>query len=226
MFDYFTYTPDENESLTEVEDVIADYCHQNADILYSNFPDYENALFKYIANPEKLKQKQVVAVQCIVMESNTEYEFWIYSKKYDSIKEKLDRRSYQISSLNIDKNESLSITNCPNESIRGFTKTQLEEGEYEYYDYKFEWINLNVDQKEASIIKVDFADAAYSISFEIDLNTFSKLDVDLSSWNITIPIIWEFIEGQQNNVCSVTIQYILNGSSVAKDVCEINLLNQ
>ena len=57
VFDYFTYTPGENESLSEVEDAIADYCYQNADILYSNFPDYESTYFKYIANPEKLKQK-------------------------------------------------------------------------------------------------------------------------------------------------------------------------
>ena len=87
VFDSFTYTPAENESLTEVEDAIADYCHQNADILYSNFPDYEDTFFRYIANPEKLKQKQEIVVQCIVMESNTEYGFWIYSKKYDSLKE-------------------------------------------------------------------------------------------------------------------------------------------
>ena len=226
VFDYFTFTPGENESLSEVEDAIADYCYQNADILYSNFPDYESTYFKYIANPEKLKQKGEVVVQCIVMETNDEYEFYIYSKKYNSLKEKLDRRGYQISSLNIDKDKSINISNCPNESIQGFTQTQLEEGEYESYDYKFEWINLDVDQKEESIIKIDFADAAYKVSFEIDLNTFSKLDVDLSSWNITIPIIWEFIEGQQNNIGSVTIQYILNGSSVAKDVCEIKLYNQ
>ena len=54
----------------------------------------------------------------------------------------------------------------------------------------------------------------------------SKLDVDLSSWNITIPIIWEFIDEQQNNVGKVTIQYIKNGSTVADSVCEVELFNQ
>ena len=226
VFDYFTYTPSENESIGEIEDAIANYCHQNADILYSNFTDYENTFFKYIANPEKLKQKEEVVVQCIVMESNIEYGFWIYTKKYDSIKEKLDRRSYQIRSLNLENETSINITNCPDEPIRGFTETQIEDDNYEFFDYKFEWINLDTDQKDKSIIKVDFSDAAYTISFEIDLNTFSKLDVDLSSWNITIPIIWEFIDEQQNNVGKVTIQYIKNGSIVADSVCEVELFNQ
>ena len=226
VFDYFTYTPSENESIGEIEDAIADYCHQNADILYSNFTDYENTFFRYIANPEKLKQKKEVVVQCIVMESNIEYGFWIYTKKYDSIKEKLDRRSYQIRSLNLENETSINITNCPDEPIRGFTETQIEDDNYEFFDYKFEWINLDTDQKDESIIKVDFSDAAYTVSFEIDLNTFSKLDVDLSSWNITIPIIWEFIDEQQNNVGKVTIQYIKNGSTVADSVCEVELFNQ
>ena len=66
VFDYFTFTPGENESLSEVEDAIADYCYQNADILYSNFPDYESTYFKYIANPEKLKWMASAQISAVI----------------------------------------------------------------------------------------------------------------------------------------------------------------
>ena len=186
VFDKFTYTPDKNKGLKDYQDELSEYCADGADNLYSDFDDYSETMFVYTTNIDKLKKKEEVVVHCIVYKYDT--RFYLPVKKYGTIKEDLRKKSYQLTLIDDEKIQSVKILNCPDEPMPGYT----EEDEIDFYYWEFDWTNL--DLKNNQLIMINFYDAVDVLTIELNLNTFSKLDIELSNWSINIPIAWEFFD--------------------------------
>jgi len=223
VLDAFTYLPSEDKSLSFYEDELGDYCNIIYNILYSDFPNYENTYFRYIANPSTLKNKTETIAQCIVIEGDLEYDFWIYKKKTRSVIEEFKKRSYQLEALGVNKDSKVEIVNCPLEPVSAFTEEEIESGEFTTYDFNFQWINL--DTSKSSLVKLNFYDAGDYTSYEIDLNKFEENEISLSSWTVNVPIRWEYVVEQENNFGEVVIEYIKDDSIILTESCNFELVN-
>lgn len=216
VFHKFKYIPESEISLKKHEDELAKRCSENPDGLYGDSKYYEQRVFKYLTDIEKLKNKQEVNVFCLVYTFND--LFYIPVKKNDSIASELSKKSYQLLNQKEDDIPSVKITNCPDVPMPAYLEDQFG---YTNDYYRFSWKNLN--NSETGFVKITFSDAVGELVYNLDLNTFESIDINLNTWTTAIIIEWEYYPEQTNNYGIIKIEYIEDNEVTLTDTCEIDL---
>lgn len=221
VVDKFIYTPDPEKDLKTYEDELSKHCSDNADTLYSDFPEYSSTYFLYLANSLNLSNKEETVVQCLIVNSDSEYSFWTYTKFYSSIREKLQQRSYQLDTQNLNLTSEVANLNCPTDALPAYTEENINDDDIEVYDHQFSW--TNIPKSENAFIYISFYDAVNKLDYKLDLNTFQGFEIYLSNWTVTIPIAWEYLDSSTNNFGKIEITFFNGQEIIYEDICNFEL---